>query len=122
MEDARLPKYVLYGELVSRSRPVGRPMLRYQDVCKRDMKSAEINPDLCEAAEADRSYWHRSSGQVSREPSRRGSSCVTTEGNGKEHEQYPYPCGQQRTYAATVAETDTQELDSTVTVDAAPIQ
>ena len=37
MEDGRLPKDVLYGELTSGSRPVGRPMLRYKDVCKGDM-------------------------------------------------------------------------------------
>ena len=57
MEDGRLPKDVFYGELASGSRPVGRPMLRYKDVCRRDMKSAEINPDLWEAAAADRSNW-----------------------------------------------------------------
>ena len=34
MEDGRLPKDVLYGELASGSRPVGRPMLRYKNVCK----------------------------------------------------------------------------------------
>ena len=57
MEDGRLPKNVLCGELTSGSRPVGRPMLRYKDVCKRDMKSAEINPDSWEAVAADRSNW-----------------------------------------------------------------
>ena len=57
MEDGRLPKDVLYGELTSGSRPVGRPMLRYKDVCKGGMKSAEINPDSWEAAAADRSNW-----------------------------------------------------------------
>ena len=56
-EDGRLPKDVLYGELTSGSRPVGRPMVRYKDVCKGDMKSAEINPDSWEAAAADRSNW-----------------------------------------------------------------
>ena len=54
MEDGRLPKDVLYG-----SRSVGRPMLRYKDVCERAMKSAEINPELWEAAAADRSNWRR---------------------------------------------------------------
>ena len=49
MEDGRLPKDVLYGELTSGSRPVGRPMLRYKDV--------EINPGSWEAAAADRSNW-----------------------------------------------------------------
>ena len=57
MEDGRLPKDVLYGELTSGSRPVGRPIVRYKDVCKRDMKSAEINPDSWEADAADRSNW-----------------------------------------------------------------
>ena len=55
-EDGRLPKDVLYEELTSGSRPVG-PMLSYKDVCKRDMKSAKINPDSWEAAAADRSNW-----------------------------------------------------------------
>ena len=57
IEDGRLPMDVLYGELTSGSRPVGRPMLRYKDVCKRDIKSAEINPDSWEAAAVDRSNW-----------------------------------------------------------------
>ena len=57
MEDGRVSKDVLYGELTSGSRPVGRPMLRYKDVCKREMNSAEINPDSWEAAAADRSNW-----------------------------------------------------------------
>ena len=32
-------------------------MLCYKDVCKRDMKSADINPDLREATAADHSNW-----------------------------------------------------------------
>lgn len=35
MENGRMPKDVLHGELMSGSRPVGRPMLRYKGVCKR---------------------------------------------------------------------------------------
>ena len=57
MEDGHLPKDVLYSEFASGSRPVGRPMLRFKDVCNRDMMSAEINPDIREAAAADRSNW-----------------------------------------------------------------
>lgn len=41
----RLLKDALYFMLLSASRPVGLPMLCFKDVCKRDMKSAKINPD-----------------------------------------------------------------------------
>ena len=57
MEDGRLPKDLLYSELTTGSRPVGRPRLRYKDVCKRDMRSTDINPDTWEAAAADRRNW-----------------------------------------------------------------
>ena len=39
MEDWRIPKDILYGELASGKRSVGRPRLRYKDVCKRDLKA-----------------------------------------------------------------------------------
>ena len=54
MEDGHLPKDAFYSELTSGCRPVGCPVLRYKDVCKRDVKSIEINPDSWEAAAADR--------------------------------------------------------------------
>ena len=34
MKDGRIPKDLLYGELEFGSRPVGRPKLRFMDVCK----------------------------------------------------------------------------------------
>ena len=43
MEDGRIPKNVLYGELALARRPVSRPGLRYKDVCKRDLKLTDIN-------------------------------------------------------------------------------
>ena len=57
MEDGRIPKDILYGELATGSRPAGRPVLRYKDVCKRDMKAGNINPTGWEAVAADRSRW-----------------------------------------------------------------
>ena len=57
MQDGRIPKDALYGELCLGARPVGRPSLRYKDVCKRDMKFAHINPDYWEGRAADRDAW-----------------------------------------------------------------
>ena len=37
MEPDRLPKQVLYGELWEGARRVGRPLLHFKDVCKRDL-------------------------------------------------------------------------------------
>ena len=44
MEDGRILKDILYGQLVVGKRPRGRPQRRYKDVCKRDMRALEINP------------------------------------------------------------------------------
>ena len=46
MEDGRFPKDILYGELASGRRTKDRPQLLYKDVCKRDMKTLDINTDL----------------------------------------------------------------------------
>ena len=42
MDDGRITKYLLYGELVYGKRPTGRPHLRYKDVCKRNLKAMGI--------------------------------------------------------------------------------
>ena len=57
MQDGRIPKDMLYGELATGSRPKGRPHLRYKDVCKRDMKAGNIDPAGWEAVAVDRSKW-----------------------------------------------------------------
>ena len=57
IQDGRIPKDILYDELATGSRPAGRPVLRYKDVCKRDLKTGNINPADWESTAADRSSW-----------------------------------------------------------------
>lgn len=45
MNPGHIPKDLLYGELAEGARLIGRPRLRYKDVCKKDMKTANINVD-----------------------------------------------------------------------------
>ena len=57
MEPDRLPRQVLYGELWEGTRPVGRPLLRFKDVCKRDLRLAEFNPNTWEDLAQDHTTW-----------------------------------------------------------------
>ena len=57
MEDGRIPKDLLYGQLASGCRPEGCPALRYKDVYKRDLKLTDINPDGWEKLADDRDGW-----------------------------------------------------------------
>ena len=45
MEDGRLPKDILYGQLPSAPRPVGCPKLRRKDVLKRYLKALNISTE-----------------------------------------------------------------------------
>ena len=57
MDDQRLPKQILYGELTSGSRRRGRPKLRYKDTCKRDLKKCDINHSTWNQLADNRSMW-----------------------------------------------------------------
>lgn len=59
MDDGRIPKDLLYGELASGLRKRGRPHLRYRDVCKRDMKALSVDRNTWEASAADRTAWRK---------------------------------------------------------------
>ena len=59
MEDGRIPKDLLYGELAAGSRALGRPKLRFRDVCKRDLKALDIGVDTWEDLAADRDTWRQ---------------------------------------------------------------
>ena len=51
------PEGSLYGENVTGRRPVGRPALRFKDVCKRDLKFTGIGTGNWESLAADRNGW-----------------------------------------------------------------
>ncbi|XP_062849141.1 uncharacterized protein LOC134311436 [Trichomycterus rosablanca] len=55
MDEGRIPRDLLYGELAEGKRPTGRPQLRYKDVCKRDLKALDINLNTWEALANERS-------------------------------------------------------------------
>ena len=57
MEDGRIPKDNLYGELALGRRIIGCPHLRYKDVCVRDMKAVDIDTISWEGLAADRTKW-----------------------------------------------------------------
>ena len=59
MADGRVPKDLLYGQLATGTRPVGRPHLRFKDVCKRDMKAMDIRVDNWEDSAKDRASWRQ---------------------------------------------------------------
>ena len=60
MEDGRIPKDLLYGELQQGTRRRGRPNLRFRDICKRDMKAMNIDTATWETLAANRASWKRS--------------------------------------------------------------
>ena len=57
MEDGRIPKDLLYGELATWYRDKGRTQLRYKDVCKQDMKALNMDYNNWEALAANRAAW-----------------------------------------------------------------
>lgn len=59
MDDGRIPKDILYAELLSGKRQAGRPQLHYKDVCKQDLKSLNISPATWEDAAQDRLKWQQ---------------------------------------------------------------
>ena len=46
-----------YGELAAGKRPAGRPELRFKDICKRDLKSMNIDTNSRKTLAKDRSAW-----------------------------------------------------------------
>ena len=57
MEDNRMPKQLLYGELLNGSRSRGRPKLRFKDTLKANLQWSSTSPRDLENRAMDRSAW-----------------------------------------------------------------
>ena len=57
MDDSRLPKRLLYGELTAGQRSLGRPKKRYKDSLKESLKRCDIPSSTWEASANDRPAW-----------------------------------------------------------------
>ena len=57
MDDGRIPKFILYGELALGRRTTGHPHSRYKDVCVRHMKAVDIDTMYWKGLAADRTKW-----------------------------------------------------------------
>ena len=60
MKDGRIPKDMLYAELAEGKRATGRPHLRFNDVCKRDLKAIGIEVENWVKLAHDRNNWRSS--------------------------------------------------------------
>ena len=74
MEDGRIPKDLLFGELASGARPTGRPSLRFKDICKRDLKDCNIDPANLQTTTSDRNKWRLLTKQGCRQSEERKTS------------------------------------------------
>ena len=59
MDDGHIPKDVLYGQLTTGVKKVGRHALRFMNARKRDLKVCEIDPNTWEDAARYRACWWR---------------------------------------------------------------
>ncbi|XP_047470539.1 uncharacterized protein LOC125026277 [Penaeus chinensis] len=57
MDDSRIPKQLLYGEMAQGTRPRGRPKLRFKDKCKSTLTKFNINPSKFEDTADGRTAW-----------------------------------------------------------------
>ena len=57
MKDGRVPKDLLYAEIAEGKRATGRSHLRFNDVCKRDLKAIGIDVKNWENLAHDRDNW-----------------------------------------------------------------
>lgn len=65
MNPSRLPKQVFFGQLPTGSRHQGRPIKRYKDYLKANLRSCALDPTQLEELAASRSDWRATSARAS---------------------------------------------------------
>ena len=60
MSDDRITKHLLFGELTTGARTVGRPLMRWKDSLKDTLKQSNISTTQWQDTATDRSTWRRS--------------------------------------------------------------
>ena len=59
MNENRLPKKILYGQLPNAKRSIGRPLLRYKGKLKDNLKRLDIDLSAWENLVLDRKEWRK---------------------------------------------------------------
>ena len=59
MDDGRIPKDLLYGELAVGKRPQGRPRQCFRNVCKADLRETGVDIDSWEQLATNRDAWRQ---------------------------------------------------------------
>ena len=57
MDTDRLPRQLLYSRVATGTRNQGRPILRFKDVVKRNLKWKDIKPSTWQTTARDRPTW-----------------------------------------------------------------
>ena len=120
MKDGRIPKDILYGEMLTGSRATGRPLLRYSDVCRRDLRETAIDQDLWEEVAADRVAWRQVvyGGLATLEEKRAEAETTRRQKRRNKAPRYNDP---RHSYVKDAKGTATRGLGYTSTASAAPL-
>ena len=122
MGDGRITKDVLYGELATGHHLAGCPALRFRDVCKRDLKLADIDPGSWQQLADDRSTWQSVVQKGVRTDEDKQDRLLEDKRQYRKDRQESLDSNQPSSFRCTTCctETATRGLDLSVTPDAAP--